>query len=403
MKNFLAGFLFVIITTTVLLGCKKEITAETPVVEQETVIQKLKSWNDGLPAELKSHTVQIKDIVTTVTEVPDWSEAKFYTDKNMVIAPVKIGDAKSLAPVFKYLVANSNAKGEITAVNYYKIFSDNNSPADKFVSVNDVDLLSAIISNKNIPADFTGRMLKYSSSNKLLTTYHYQNGELKNTEGYKQNDLDIVVLPNAPPECYTVTVDSWWVISLNGVIISWEYLYSTTYTNCNSGGGGGSAGTSVTDSIVGSVTDNYLAVCPDNFDFTSSTTGNLWQGAGIFGVHSDLSFNDIHSNLHVYKSLTMPTLYVEMQYKNASGGVVFTPAQAKAKATDAINRGDFVVRQYFKTHPYASDFDLQAVWLSGANSRLAVLTNGLGTVSGSIKQSYPTVVVRNYLSGCVAY
>jgi hypothetical protein len=403
MKNFRRGFFFAIIIIAALLGCKKEITEETSVVEQETVIQKLKSWNDGLSAELKSHRVQIQDIVTTVTEVPDWSEAKFYVDKNMVIAPIKIGDAKSAAPVFKYLVAKSNAKGEITDVNYYKIFSDNNSPADKFLSVNDVDLLSTVISNKNIPVDYTGRILKYNSSNKLLTTNYYENGELKNTEGDKQNDLDGVVLPTAPPECYSVTVDSWWVTSLNGVIISWEYLYSTTYTNCNSGGGGSGSNPPATDSIVGSVNDNYIAVCPANFDFTGSTTGNLWQGAGIYGLHCDLSFHDLRSNTSFTKSVAMPTLYVEMQYKNQSGGVVFTPAQAKAKAAAAINRGDFEVRQYFKTHPYASTFDLQSTWLSGANEALKATTYGLGTVSGSISHSYPTVILNDYLSGCVAY
>jgi hypothetical protein len=402
MKNFLTGFLFAIITIAALLGCKKEITEETPVVEQETVIQKLKSWNDGLSAELKSHTVQINDIVTTVTEVPDWSEAKFFADKNMVIAPVKIGDAKSLVPVFKYLVAKSNANGEITAVNYYKIFSDKNSPVDKFSSVNDVNLLSAVINNKNIPVDFTGSMFKYDSNNKLLTTYQYKNGNLISEEGDKQNDPNGIALPNVAPGCSSVTVDSWWVTLVNGVIVEWEYLYSVTYTNCG-GGGGSSGGNSTSNYIAGTVTDNYLAVCPDNFDFTSSTTGNLWQGAGIFGVRCDLSFNDIQSSTSFTKNLTIPTMYIEMQYKNASGGVVYTPAQAKAKAAAAINTGDFDVRQYFKTHPYATNFDLQTVWFTSANNKLASLTNGLGTVSGSINHSYPTVVVKNYLSGCESY
>ncbi len=402
MKNFLTCFLLTTITIAALLGCKKEITEETSVVEQETVIQKLKSWNEGLSAELKSHTVQIKDIVTTVTEVPDWSEAKFYADKNMVIAPVKIGDAKSVAPVFKYLVAKSNAKGEITDVNYYKIFSGDKNGESKFLSLNNAGLIPAIIDNKNIPGDFTGRMLKYNSGNKLLTTYHYENGALTNTEGGdKQNDTGNVVLPNMAPDCQTYIIDSWWVTYNNGVVISIEYLYSTSYMICSGGGGSNPPPAGVTTYIEGSITDNFFYTCPDNFAFTGITTSNLWQEAGISNAYCNLIYYNARTQQRVTKIFTMPTMYFGLPYLNQSGGVIFSSNQAKVRAANAFNDGELAMRRYFKNNPNATDAELQNEWIRGAEVSLQDATYGQGRVS-KYASSHPIrpVIVKSYGTGC---
>lgn len=398
------GFFFAFIAIAMLLGCKKETTETSSLIASEKPIQKIKAWYNAAPSESKTQTVEVNGNKIKIAAIPFWEEAKYYVERNIIIAPIKIGAGHNDAATFKYLIAKYDGNGDIIEVNYYKVAPQKIILPPKYLTIDNIELATRVVSDNSRVSDFTGSIVKYNSNNKLLATSTYQKGILINMERDEQNTPGEVVLNVAPTVCSSYIVDSWWVTYLNGVAIEVEHLYSTTYSTCPGEGGGSGGGNSpVTDSIVGYVTDNYLAICPDNFDFTSSGTGNLWQGAGISSVHSDLSFTDFRTNTSFLKGITMPTLYVEMQYKNQSGTVVITPAQAKAKAAEAINRGNLEAREYFKTHPYAPILDLQTVWLNASNSKLAALTNGLGTVSGSVNHSYPTVIVNTYLSGCPAY
>lgn len=395
MKKILTGFLFAFISVVLLLGCKKE-TTEFSAISSDRIIKKIETWYAGLPTELKSPMIQIQGKSTQITEVPVWSELKFDAANLLTIVPIKVGEIKSVTPALKYLVVRTNGQGEIVETNYFKIFNGNYNSVNTSVSNINTVITYDIFQNKKSTSDFTGRIFKYDINNKLLTTHHYENGSLIYAKDEQQNNSGGID-PVAPIVCSSWIVDSWWVTYCDGVIVEIEYLYSTTYTNCPEGGGSG--GTNNPFYIAYSLDDDFLYTCPSNFTFTSITTNNLWQEAGISNSYCNLVYRDNLTNAIEIRQITIPYMYFGLPYYNQNGGIFFTSNQAKTRAANAFNDGEYAMRNYFKTHPYATDYELKQKWIEGADASLEAQTYGAGKVSTQPSMNpVAPIVIQPYAS-----
>jgi hypothetical protein len=255
MKKIMMGFFFALATMALLLGCKKEMIKNNSIVSDDVHVKKLRTWYESATSDTKSKTVEVNGVLTKVEEIPAWDETRHFPNEGITITPIKIGVAKQNTPAFKYLVARNDAQGQITDINYYRLIEGKQKPTNKFLEINNLNFISKIIADKDLPNDFTGILLKYSGNNNLSNTTSYKNGLVFNTKTEK-NKLNETEETYAPiDECSTVIIDSWWVLYENGNIVSIEYLYSTTYTVCPPGGGGGGGNNTTTCSAL--FTDMY--------------------------------------------------------------------------------------------------------------------------------------------------
>jgi len=265
------GFFFALAVIAMLLSCKKEIHEESSFVSSQKAIQELKVWYAKVPLAEKSTTVQVNGKATEAAEIPDWNAAKYFSDGSITVAPVKLGKLKPGALTFKWLVAKNSSNGEITDVNYYRVFEGKEKPTTNSRELKNVSFISRLIIGKQAPKDFTGVVLKYTDKNLLLVTTRYENGIVTNVKEHSTRSEEVPESV-APVECSSYIVDSWWVTYCNGVVVSVEYLYSTTYSNCPGEGGGGNN----PFYILYDLEDDFAYTCPDNFTFTGITTNNLW-------------------------------------------------------------------------------------------------------------------------------
>lgn len=275
MKKIMMGFFFALATMALLLGCKKEMIKNNSIVSDDVHVKELRTWYESASSDTKSKTVEVNGVLTKVEEIPAWDETRHFPNEGVIITPIKIGVAKQNSPAFKYLVARNDAQGQITDINYYRLIEGKEKPTNKFLEINNVNFISKIIADKDLPNDFTGILLKYSGNNNLLNTTSYKNGLVIKTKT-EQNQLSETEGNYAPvnEECNVVTVDSWWVVYVNGNIVSIEYLYSTTYIVCPPTGGGGGGNNTTTCSAL--LSDMYSSTVIDNV-YKSGTIINETQ------------------------------------------------------------------------------------------------------------------------------
>ncbi len=365
---------------SVLLGCRKE------TLHADLKTEAVKKIKDAYESGKKLQTPSYSNIgghQFLVGEEPLWEEA-FYSEADpMVIVPIKIiiGDMEGSIQLF--LVGKSNGNNKEFQINKYRILLPNYD--GKYKTTEDINKVFLAIHANAILSAFSGLIQKYSVTGVLLSEYKYDNGskiKLSDKESVDSENYTGPIRSNAPLECSSYIVDSWWVTYLDGEPIAIELEYSTTYTNCNQqGGSGNSSGNTNTSEVVGTIHDSFLYTCPSSFSFGSVTTNNLWQEAGISNAYCNLVYHNFRTGQTLYRTITVPIMYFGMPYFNVNGGVVNTMNSAKIKAANAFNYGEAKMNKFFKNNPMATDIQLQQKWIQEAENDLKAHTSGAGRVS----------------------
>lgn len=384
---------------SVLLGCRKETTETLPADLKTEALKKIKdAYESAQKLQIPAYS-NIGGQLFLVKEEPLWEEA-FYSEADAItIVPIKMNIGGTDGSVQKFLVGKSEGNNKELQINKYRVLLPNNN--GKYESTDDISkAYRAINSNATLNA-FSGLIQKYNITGSLLSEYKYDNGQkikLTDVENKEPDEYDGPPISTAPGECITYIIDSYWLTYVNGELVSIEYLYSTPVTVCPSTGGGGGAPNQT--NIVGTTTDSYAFTCPANFTFTSVTTNNLWQEAGIKNASCNLVLVDVQTGQTTVRQLQVPIMYFGVPYYNINGGIVYTQNQAKQVSADAINYGEYKMRTYFRDHQNATTAELQGIWISEANNDLKSRTSGSGRVTKfpAINPTTPSVV--NQYIGC---
>ena len=256
MKKIIRGHLFVFATIAMLLSCKKETIEESAVKGPEIVTQKIKTWYNSQPTGAKSQIVMVNAKAIKIIESLVYEETKYYSASNTSITPVTVDNVRKGIKTYKYLATVSNSVGEVIKANYFVVLQSNNNASQKAQAVESLVVTPELISLKNIPANFTGAIIKYDDENIIISSVHYENGILVsktdkislkvsnriNIEETVADDGPVGSVAPLDEGCSYVTIDWYWQSYENGVLISEEYVTSTIGIVCGGNGGGGSVG-----------------------------------------------------------------------------------------------------------------------------------------------------------------
>ncbi|MBN8673130.1 MAG: hypothetical protein J0L56_03285 [Chitinophagales bacterium] len=125
------------------------------------------------------------------------------------------------------------------------------------------------------------------------------------------------------------------------------------------------------------IADDPEYTCPTNFIFVAVTTNNLWQEAKLTNIYCNI-VNMSNPALSVQINITQ--LYFGMPYYNVEGQIVYTSGMAQIIAADAINLGEYDMRQYYKRNPTATALQLQNYWIDRSHYHMRLETENRGKV-----------------------
>jgi len=247
MKTKALAVFITIMSIALLTGCKKDSLPDKVDQEQTDSFQNLKNWFESETNSTASGTTANKDIRTGT---PVWQGTKYYPESQTYITPIKLG-AKSTEmnnSLYKFLLATGDPKGGITAGNYVYLFPDKNNKMD--ISNIDQNLLPDFFSLQQIPAGFTGTIIKYDLDYSIVFSKNLEKGKMTNstkkmTTGQSgiYKDMNDITPNSALPCQYCV---DYYLVTYDGLgnIINIEYLY-TVCGDCSGEGNGNGGGNGV--------------------------------------------------------------------------------------------------------------------------------------------------------------
>ncbi len=251
-KSKLLVYLFLFFAV---FGCKKQDLINESSLIENSISGKVRSWLESQPAFVNYQKVKAGNMVIDVPEKIEWEKSEYFAHSNTIITPVNVGNAKKGQSGYKFLAAELYETGNIKKANYYNVLIDRNEtdlPVNSFITPELVKL-------KKIPAEFTGSIIQYDILNTEIFSMYYHKGVLNNktgkvvakssmTAGLRNGVKDDAEPgpenPPLPEGCSYVSIDWYWQVYVNGVLVYEEYLYTSTVVVCEGGnepgGGGGS-------------------------------------------------------------------------------------------------------------------------------------------------------------------
>jgi len=291
----------------------------------------------------------------------NWDKAILNNDGNIFV-PIQLNREKDKLA----LIIDNNLRKDIFYQPYYILTKiDNHNFTYVFKVFFDKN-------NSSIAEDFNNHIdLPY-------ITYGNQNETLNSSVNFYNKNKELI---SAKDGC--VVIDWFIVTSINGVIISEEYVGSTV--DCNSEGlDDGSEGG-------GGSTTNLDFICPNNFLFTSVTNNNLWQESIV---------NNVYLNMYHTEGppayLKIPQLTFGLPFYNSDGVLRFTTIQAQRIAADAFNDAELDVRRLYKQNPNLGNSYYENYWIERANFYMQSMTFGQGRVGRTGSINISQITAKNY-------
>lgn len=248
MKIYLKNLLFIFTVFTLLLSCKKDtIENESSTNQTNNITEKVKAWyNAQAPAQIgKSAASLQKDEITLNPRMGEllWNKTFYSSIDNISFTPI-VDLANASTESAKYLITEQQNN---KIVNGYICFV----LADKTKST-DLPVITTGTLNAEQISGFTGAIIKYDLNGSLISSKHFENGNIINSKADVMLDklnMDKTKqgkdnTSNFEQVCYII--DHWWVTYVNGEIVSIEYEGSTEVCSGGSSGGGGNGGPSST-------------------------------------------------------------------------------------------------------------------------------------------------------------
>lgn len=221
-------------------GCRKhDLQKENP--GQNTMLtENTRAWLQVQPGALSMNQPFLLDGKRIdVGQSILWNETHFHAKEKVSITPVHMLSIPDPVSVDKYLVTEYDDGGAIINANYFLVRSGSLTNQNKEQAVTPGLFLST-----NDSKDFKGAVIKYDLKGNMLSSRHYSSGGLSGETdklALKRSKNQIPVENTAPLEegCSYVTIDWYWQTWVNGVLVSEEYLFTSTEIVCQGGGGGG--------------------------------------------------------------------------------------------------------------------------------------------------------------------
>ncbi len=227
-------------------GCKKNDTKESFSNIPQTGNEKIKAWLETQPGFVNYQEVLVDGKSIKVPEKIDWENSKYFSESKTNITPVVIESVNENLPTLKYLVTIMDAEGDVVSGNYYTVLADKKTSASSQSKMVTPELFNM----QKTPTDFTGAINKYDLENKILMSKHFDLGVPANKTDVlavkkSKSQIPIENYEELPEGCSYITIEWYYQVWENGVLIYEEYIGSSTIVVCeggNNGGGGGSGG-----------------------------------------------------------------------------------------------------------------------------------------------------------------
>lgn len=227
----------------VFIGCKKDDVKNVTPSQQIAYGAKAKDWLQRESSTSNSQKYFLEGKSFAIPQKIHWDETSYFEDYKTSITPISIIPVVGNVTKHKYFVTELGDDGEIKGGNYFLILRDKNA-VEPF---NFEKITPEFFNLKKTAQDFTGAVIKYDLNNNFITSKHFEQGKLINSIDKviikrSKNQIPVENLVPLDEGCGYVTIEWFWQTWVNGVLISEEYLYSSTVVVCSGGGGGGNGG-----------------------------------------------------------------------------------------------------------------------------------------------------------------
>ncbi len=238
-NKLLVGLLSLFLLTS----CKKQDLKEENQSVTASSFQHAKRWLEKQAPSPVYHKILLDGKTVKMPQQVLWEKTISFENEAAGITPVIVKSVNGDMPVHKFLLMEYDPAGNIRSANYYIVLAD--KTALNPVSLPEVT--PAFLTSPTNGRNFKGAVLKYDLNDNLLSSRHY-NPVFSATQTdkmvFRKNKGQAPVESTMPLDegCSYVTVDWYWQTWENGVLVSEEYLFSSTVIYCEATGGGGSGG-----------------------------------------------------------------------------------------------------------------------------------------------------------------
>lgn len=281
-----------VVAATIFAGCKKNTAEEAMPFSSDAPSLKAKTWYENeirkQPATGKAGTAVLK----FRGDQPQWNRASRFAADHQLIVPVELGISQNSAvkKASRFLVMDENANGDISSGHYvFVLGSENNRPG----------MDPALLSGKRSPEHFTGALIRYNLDGSFISSNHYEDGNPtgKQDKIVKRQGKPDPGTQNIVPvdgDCHTETIDWYWQVYVNGVLVYEEYLFSSTEIICEGGGGGPSQGQACAEEannflnqghVESTIVSMTTETSPDSLRYTAYPNWKIFS-AGPWGILS---------------------------------------------------------------------------------------------------------------------
>jgi len=245
MKTLISSFLLASIIAFVLFGCKKTDLNGSHINSKEDLNKDAKNWLSNQPDFSNTHKFLVDGRLVEVIQTIEWEKLVCFNECRTQVIPVRLGAISNNIPNLKYLVIKRDDRGGILGAKYYFVLNED----VLLKQLRNVEITPDLLEARLIPENFNGAIIELNLDNTTTSSSHYRAGvltnktdkiviKIKEESGTSQNYVD--------PEdgCEHTVIEWYWQTWVNGVLVSEEYLYSTTEITCPPGGGGSSGSSS---------------------------------------------------------------------------------------------------------------------------------------------------------------
>jgi len=290
-KNKLLIILSLIILNA---GCKKQELQDQNTTQRNSLSQNVKAWLETQAVSSGSQKFLLDGKLIDIPQKIHWATTLSTVDNRICITSVNFnsGDGTNQA-ISKYLLTKQDESGNVKEGSYYIVFWGK-KPGEFPQSP---DQLGNLLEGKMIPEDFKGSVIRYDLNHNVVSSKHYESGK-------SNGKTDILILRKSknqmaigntapPPEgCSYISIDWFWQVYENGVLVYEVYIYSSEILYCPNGGGGGASGSG-----------NPIEQCNQQFNalVNSASVSNISEGKILL-----YETNEERAHTYKWKCLTSP-------------------------------------------------------------------------------------------------
>ncbi len=267
------------------MGCKKQDFKNINHFQTTKVSEKVRDWIVKQPGFSTTHHVVLNDKVISIPIKIRFEETKYFADAKANITPVAVSSTGGKWATYKYLLTEIDDNGIVTSGNYYVVLKKNGIDQ----SLSTVEITPDLLRLKKIPNNFNGAIIKYDLNDNVILSSHYDAGERTNKTdkiGIRKRNAEPAEQNVAPLDegCMYITIEWYWQVWVNGLLVYEEYLYASNVIWCPPGGTGGSGNS------------NPIASCNQQFN-------NLINSASPASVYlgKTLVYETTEEKSHVYR------------------------------------------------------------------------------------------------------